>query len=975
MNVLESCKPRFEVLKGDLDDAIFAADFGDLVAKKAPTVYSDAKTFFQNTHPAQPLCKVVRAVFERLKDSSEGGITVRLSTGFGGGKTHTLMAMWHLAQNVADAALGAELLPPSSRPPNVTAVAVDLGKAGLPIFSQRGKTKIRSLWGDIFAQLDPVNGLKVLGEADDPEASPNASQIEEVMPDGPILFLLDEIVIYMAKLSDRGQGNLLGFLNLLAGVVRNRPQSCLVVTDPGAQAVYAGQSAKLAAQFTTDAAKLEEIFGRKMSDLDPIGDESAKVIVRRLFESVDGKAAQATAKIYSELYRRVSEADPKSIPASAATSSYEKKIAETYPFHPRLLDTAKDRLAALDNFQQSRGVLRLFARILRDVWDQTIDCQIVTAGEIDWSSSRIQADLLQRLNRDRFKPAVSADIEEHAMELDGGVKRGLHGRAASALLLESLPMNANSGLDEAELTLAILRPEEAGTEPAEAMDRLAGVCWHTYPMPGGRGLQFRFDQNILKQIDERRSKVSRDDAISRVQAEVQNYFQGPMFKQRPWPTNASQAPDSADLQLVLCVDEKLAQSVVANQDDRDTSSIVPRSFRNAIAAVAANAGKWEGAVERAQRLMAAEQIERENKSSQASSEVREQIARLMPDLKKQFLVQSYRAFDRVVLADSTVASLEEQYLANEENVLQKPNGQQNLAKFLADKKLIYKSEDALDPTKFVSILPGATPIPGDSQVFTASAAHERMLAASGLRIIPGPDVVRNTLLKSVAAGKIVVRIADGAAYDSRGCVTGATGERRREKGELSTLALDDSTLVTLATTARASEWTTEDTPKTGETPPGGGTSGGKKAPPPPPPSQVSAQSWPKIIEYSTTRPLIELKLTAPAPALAATLATLTQPLGADFLLLTVTVSGALKDGGTMQFSADSVKLNHPAKPLTIAQTIFNSASDGVSYEAQLVAAFSALGRDGLTESLKLLAEQSAAEIQPAALFGKPTNTP
>ncbi|MBE3139380.1 MAG: hypothetical protein IMZ53_02230, partial [Thermoplasmata archaeon] len=94
MGVLTGCKPRKEVLKGDLDDAIFAADFGDLISGKAPKVYGEAKTFFQNTHPAKQLCKVIEVVFERLADPKEAGATVRLSTGFGGGKTHTLMALW-----------------------------------------------------------------------------------------------------------------------------------------------------------------------------------------------------------------------------------------------------------------------------------------------------------------------------------------------------------------------------------------------------------------------------------------------------------------------------------------------------------------------------------------------------------------------------------------------------------------------------------------------------------------------------------------------------------------------------------------------------------------------------------------------------------------------------------------------------------------------------------------------------------------
>ena len=110
VGVQDSCKPRTEVLKGDLDDAIFAADFGDLIADKAPPVYGIAETFFENTHPAKQLCKVVQAVFGRLADKKEGGSTIRLSTGFGGGKTHTLMALWHLGQNIGDLTLGTDLV-------------------------------------------------------------------------------------------------------------------------------------------------------------------------------------------------------------------------------------------------------------------------------------------------------------------------------------------------------------------------------------------------------------------------------------------------------------------------------------------------------------------------------------------------------------------------------------------------------------------------------------------------------------------------------------------------------------------------------------------------------------------------------------------------------------------------------------------------------------------------------------------------
>ncbi|MBM4047966.1 MAG: ATP-binding protein, partial [Planctomycetes bacterium] len=210
MSVQSVCKPRPEVLNGDLDDAIFAADFGDLIAGKAPKVYGDAAIFFENTHPAKQLCKVVEAVFGRLASAKEPGATLRLSTGFGGGKTHTLMALWHLANHVEDASMGTDLLPAAGRPRKVHLVAVDGSKAGVPEFASHGKQKVHSLWGEVFYQLGGEKAFKSLGKADDPELSPSEEQIAAAFPTGPVLVLLDEIVTYMAKLSDRGQGNLMG---------------------------------------------------------------------------------------------------------------------------------------------------------------------------------------------------------------------------------------------------------------------------------------------------------------------------------------------------------------------------------------------------------------------------------------------------------------------------------------------------------------------------------------------------------------------------------------------------------------------------------------------------------------------------------------------------------------------------------------------------------------------------------------------
>lgn len=963
MGVKAACKPRSEVLKGDLDDTIFAADFGHLIAGDAPKVYKDAKTLFRNTHPAGGLCRVVRAIFGRLADAKEGGITLRLSTGFGGGKTHTLMALWHLANNIADHSLGTELLPAAGRPKAVKVVAVDAAKGGLPVFETHGATRVGSLWGEIFWQFGGKKALDVLGKADSPEGTPHESQLKKLFPDGPVLILLDELVIYMAKLSERGQGNLLGFLNSLTSVVSNRPQTALVVTDPAAQAAYAKQAAKIAETLAA-ATKLDEVFGRKMTDFDPIGDEAPRVIARRLFEKIQDGAAQKASATYLSLYQRVAEEHPGSIPPSAASATYARRILECYPFHPRLLDTAQDRLGSLQDFQKSRGVLRLFARILRDVWEGEDDPELISAGEIDWASSRIQSDLLSRLNRDQFKAAVSADVDRHAGELDGDARRGIYRRAASALLLESLPLTPSSGLDPAELTLAILRPDEAGHEPGEALDRLVGICWHTYPMAGGRGWQFRYEPNVNRLIEERAGKIPLEDAKSRVMAEAQAYFIGPGFKLAPWPANAKQVPESAELQLALCETEKIARAVCAYADDTDPQAPIPRNFQNAMVAVTATAAGLNSAVDRARWLLAAEATEREHKG-EAGKSVRDQLARIKPELIKQFRIQTCRAFDRVVLAGGTTYQIEEQYQVSEEQMLQRPQGQQCLRKFLDAKGLLYQPGDALDLGRFLKdVLRGATPAAEIPEAYSVKAIHERFLGAPGLRLLPDAGIVRETIRKAVADGKLVLRLPDGRAFDQKGCVAGEEGSRRRRPDPLPAVPLDDRTYVALATSTAGTAWVREDVDE--------GYRGKKPVPPPPPPPgpEPTATTIERALELAADRPLRELRLIAGTAALASNLAALAQPFGADSLRYTITTGGNLRDGGAMNFSASDVKTTHATKPLEIAQRIGNALADGGTFEVELVLKFGPAGRSGMRPCLEQLEKDWPDGLRISARFGK-----
>lgn len=966
MGILTACTPRADVLSGDLKDAIFAADFGDVIADHAgaPDVYRDPGLFFRNTHPAKDLTRIVREVFGALSKTGEPGLALRLSTGFGGGKTHTLLTLWHLARGVGDPNLGSELLPSGRRPPTVHVAAVDGAKAGHPVFAQHGGVVVRSLAGELAYQFGGAAAVKTLGAADDVTAQPTEAALEAMLPNGSVLILLDELVMYLSGLDEQGRKNTLNVIGKLVSIAAHRPQTVVVVTDPGSQPSYAGESADLG-RVLAAARALDELLGRKTSDFDPIGAESAKVIARRLFDRVDKLAATNAAETYRGLYGRVTEEHPGTVPPTAQTEEYAKRIQESFPFHPRLLDTAKDRLGALAEFQRSRGVLRLFARIVRDLWERQEDVELITAGEIDFSSTRIKSDLLQRLNKEQFDAAVSADVVSHATELDAG-KRGVHTRVASALMVESLPGTSNAGLTPDDLTLAVLRPEDAGQEPVEALDRLVGTCWHTYPMDGGAGYQFRVEPNVRKQIEERRNRVSLADADSRVRTEAQQYFHGAGFRARNWPDHANDVPDVAQFQLALCASLDVAKSVASQADDRDPAAPIKRRFINAVVAVAPMEESLRGAVYRAQSLIAAEELEREYRTGEAGALIREQLKRIKPELEKQFRVQSRRAFDRVVLADGASYAIDESFQGGDDHVLQAPRGQEVLRRFLEDKGLIYGGNDALDPKLLVQrYLKGAVPLSGETDVWTAAAIHERLLSAPGLRLISDDELTRRTIQRGVAEGQLVVKMADGRAYDREGSVEGAPGSRRRmPKERLTSLALTDQNLIALPAAPAAAAWLAVDAPK------GKGGSPGDAPPPPPPPAasrEFVTSDLAKAIEAAASRPLQRLVLKSRSSAGARLLSQLAQPFGATTLLLTVSVAGEAKGGGTMGLNIEGVKPSHPAKPLDMATTIANSLASADSFEATLSLEFDA-GLLFAGERLKALAD-AGGDLQAFCTFG------
>lgn len=1005
-SVRESCVPRPEVLKSDLEDAIFAADFGRVVEGGYADVYQDPVRFFRNTHPAIPLKKVVKTIFDRLADPSEAGAVIRLSTGFGGGKTHTLIALWHLARNISSKTLGTELLPAAGRPVEVVVAGFDGERAGTEVCGRHNGLETHSLWGELAFQLGQKTGYAKVKSVDNPDTVPDSALIRSFLPQNkPALILLDELVKYMAKLSERANKSLLAFIGSLTSEIVGRSQSVLVITDPAGQPSYQGEAEELARvmQSLEASRQLEDILGRKMSNFDPIGGESAQVIIRRLFESVDGSAAQEISAEYFNAYKRVVSEYPELLPAEAATADYANRIVQCYPFHPRLLETTQDRLGVLQDFQKSRGILRLFARILRDIWDSKSDIPLVTAGELDWTSDRIQADLLQRLKRDNFKPAVDADIVRHASQLDTDSSTDVHGRVASALLLESLQLTDTAAMDKSELTLAVMRPSDVGSEPGDAIDRLMSVCWHTYKDNSGLRFQFRYEPNINKLVEERAGRIPKEDAKAAVLTLAQNYFKGHTFKLVAYPGSPQAVQDSADLKLVLSDSEQLAQAVCDYEDNSNPDAKRPRRFRNAIFGIAPTPASLEDAIQDMRRLIAAEDIMKEQKKGQ----LKDQVNALIALLRKRANLRAVRSFNRVVFQGRPSVTLSEKFLVSEESGLGSVNGQAKLKEFLDENSLVYQPNDALDVDLLVELMKGATPSLDHQGAYPANSVHERALAYNGLRLMLNENPVRDAILKAVKGGKLVVRLLNGNTYDKVGCVTGTQDNRMRVEGsELKTLKLDADALLAPPDAICAADWTkvAEDVGKEElltieEAAQQKGTTtqkiddatligqldyttrDGKKVITvnekyhrwrPSSPGRVSSSTWEETISYADKRPLLKLSFRANNPDVANELIAYAQPFSAKSINLSVNVGGQAKDGGTVNFAASNLKHNSALKPIELAKTLLRVINEGAKFEAKMDLGFGDDGVKNSTSRFQQVHDQKVDGLSFAAEFGPET---
>jgi hypothetical protein len=522
---IEVALPHPDVLANRFKEADFAANLGAVAAGAVSDDYATPESFFRITFLTEGLKRVLRGVLQRLAGTG-GDPVIGLQTAFGGGKTHTMLAAYHLA-NAENLSL-LEGVQPLADAVGVSIwrrakIAVFVGSSEGPDVSLRLENgpKVYTPWGYIAWQIAGDAGLKLVAEAETARTNPGSNLLFDILKlAGPCIILLDELVMFARQLSEERFEAFLSFLQSLTEAAALVPHALIIGSLPESDAEAGGVRGKEA------LLRLEKVFGRVQSPwLPATGDETYEIIRRRMFQALDAdgeRARNETVKAFHDLYRK----NPAEFPPEAKEARYQELLRLSYPIHPELFDRLSKDWASLEKFQRTRGVLRFMANVVGVLWQAQVHDPLILPARVPISHERVRASVLYPLD-----PAFAAVVDR---EVDGDTSLPARmeanptrrisqfraaSRAARAVFLCSAPLvgQPNAGLTGQGLRLACAEPGDQLAIFGEALRELTERATYLYEESG----RYWFStQPTLNRLAEDRAKALPDHEVDAAIAQI-----------------------------------------------------------------------------------------------------------------------------------------------------------------------------------------------------------------------------------------------------------------------------------------------------------------------------------------------------------------------------------------------------------------------------------------------------------------------
>ena len=608
----EVVEPHQDVATGEFQQAEFAADLAKVHSGSAPAEYRDPKQFFSRTYLTDGLSALLIGAAKRLAGSG-GDPVVELQTNFGGGKTHSMLALYHMAGPTAVQDLSGldQLLEKHglSVPQGINrAVLVGTSRGPQDVLNAEGGRKIRTTWGELAWQLGGAEAFDMIAENDANGIAPGSNVLEAIFKKyAPSLILIDEWVAYLRQIyrvdglpSGSFDANL-SFVQSLTEAVKASPRTLLVASLPASQIEVGGEGGQEA------LARLKQTFSRVESSWRPASqEESYEIVRRRLFKEIPGDKfhhRDNTLKQFAKLYRENSN----EFPQGCADEDYRRKLEKAYPIHPELFDQLYTTWGSLEKFQRTRGVLRLMAQAIHELWMNGDPSVMIMPGSVAVSSPRVEPELLHYLDVS-WQSIIAGDvdgttstpykIDQSAPNLN---RYSATRRVARAIFMGTAPtaQQQNTGLDDKQINLGVVQPGERPAIFGDALRRLTNQAKFMHADLGR--YWYSMSASLNRIAADRAAQLENALVLMTIDNELSKYVNGLADRGhfdavQVAPASSAEVPDEAGgVRLVVL-------GVAHPHNGRDTSEALteakdilmqrgstPRVYRNMLVFIAADA--------------------------------------------------------------------------------------------------------------------------------------------------------------------------------------------------------------------------------------------------------------------------------------------------------------------------------------------------------------------------------------------------
>jgi predicted AAA+ superfamily ATPase len=636
----EVVTPHPDVASGRYQQAEFAADLWQVHLGEGTDEYRKPAEFFRRTYLTESLKRLLVGGVQRLCGKG-GDPVVQLQTNFGGGKTHSMLALYHLVSGVApgelagvDAVLaeaGVKSLPKAK---TVVLVGNKISP-GNPVKKPDG-TVVRTLWGELAYQL---GGKKAFARvaADDQRATSPGDVLRELFNEyGPCLVLIDEWVAYARQLHDQSDlpaGSFetqFTFAQALTEAARAAKNCLLVISLPASDTMGSPHAQAddvevggIRGREALD--RLRNVVGRIETSWRPAtAEEGFEIVRRRLFEPLVGpepfKQRDVTARAFADLYR----AQSAEFPPECRGADYEKRIQAAFPIHPEIFDRLYSDWSTLVKFQRTRGVLRLMAAVIHSLWEKGDRNPLILPSTIPIDDPRVQFELTRYLS-DNWVPIIEKDVDGPSslpLKIDSEVPNlgKLHAtrRVARTIYLGSAPTMAmaHRGIEDRRVKLGCVMPGESPAVFGDALRRLAAAA--TYLYQDGPRVWYATQPTVTKLAEDLAEQYKRDpdkvvqELDKRLRADLRRM--GDFKRVQPMPVTSADVPDEVDTRLVvLGIDHPYSKepgnaAETAAKAIFETRGTAPRLYRNTVVFLAADKARLQDLDEAVRKFLAWESV-------------------------------------------------------------------------------------------------------------------------------------------------------------------------------------------------------------------------------------------------------------------------------------------------------------------------------------------------------------------------------